>query len=143
MLTENADRVLTSTLWSIPIFLGIMAVIFFLTFTVGDWIMGYFEAAIDWISGIAGSLLAATGSGEVVTSLVIDGIIAGVGSIVTFLPNILIMFLCLALLEDSGYMARVAYIMEGVMSRLGLSGKAFIPMLLGFGSLWLRPTRCT
>ena len=133
MLTENADRVLTSTLWSIPIFLGIMAVIFFLTFTVGDWIKGYFEAAIDWISGIAGSLLAATGSGEVVTSLVIDGIIAGVGSIVTFLPNILIMFLCLALLEDSGYMARVAYIMEGVMSRLGLSGKAFIPMLLGFG----------
>ena len=77
MLTENADRVLTSTLWSIPIFLGIMAVIFFLTFTVGDWIKGYFEAAIDWISGIAGSLLAATGSGEVVTSLVIDGIIAG------------------------------------------------------------------
>ena len=133
MLTENADRVLTSTLWSIPIFLGIMAVIFFLTFTVGDWIKGYFEAAIDWISGLAGSLLAATGSGEVVTSLVIDGIIAGVGSIVTFLPNILIMFLCLALLEDSGYMARVAYIMEGVMSRLGLSGKAFIPMLLGFG----------
>ena len=68
-----------------------------------------------------------------ITSLVVDGIIAGVGTIVTFLPNILILFLCLALLEDSGYMARVAYVMEGIMSRLGLSGKAFIPMLLGFG----------
>lgn len=63
----------------------------------------------------------------------VDGIIGGVGTIVTFLPNILILFLCLALLEDSGYMARVAYVMEGIMSKLGLSGKAFIPMLLGFG----------
>lgn len=133
MLTENADRILTSRVWSIPIFLGLMAVIFFLTFTVGDWIKGYFESGIDWISGAAGGLLGAAGAGEVVSSLVIDGIIAGVGSIVTFLPNILIMFLCLALLEDSGYMARVAYVMEDVMSKLGLSGKAFIPMLLGFG----------
>lgn len=133
LFTEKVDRVLTSKIWGIPIFLVIMAVIFFLTFTVGDWIKGYFEIAIDLISNAATAGLSAINAGDVVTSLVVDGIIAGVGTIITFLPNILILFLCLALLEDSGYMARVAYVMEGVMSRLGLSGKAFIPMLLGFG----------
>lgn len=131
--TEKVDKVLTSKIWGIPVFLVIMAVIFFLTFTVGDWIKGYFEIAIDIISNAATSGLAAINAGDIVTSLVVDGIIAGVGTIITFLPNILILFCCLALLEDSGYMARVAYVMEGVMSKLGLSGKAFIPMLLGFG----------
>lgn len=133
MFTEKVDKVLTSKIWGIPVFLGIMAVIFFLTFTVGDWIKGYFEIAIDFISTAATAGLAAINTGDIVTSLVVDGIIAGVGTIITFLPNILILFCCLALLEDSGYMARVAYVMEGVMSKLGLSGKAFIPMLLGFG----------
>ncbi len=133
LFTETVDRVLTHKVWSIPIFLVIMAVIFFLTFTVGDWIKGYFELAIDWISGAVTAGLAAVSAGDVLTSLVVDGIIGGVGTIITFLPNILILFLCLALLEDSGYMARVAYVMEGMMSKLGLSGKAFIPMLLGFG----------
>ena len=94
---------------------------------------GWLELAIDWLSGGVESLLGAVDASAMLTSLVVDGIIAGVGTIVTFLPNILILFLCLALLEDSGYMARVAYVMEGIMSRLGLSGKAFIPMLLGFG----------
>lgn len=133
MFTEKVDKVLTSKIWGIPVFLGIMAVTFFLTFTVGDWIKGWFELGIDFISNAVTAGLAAINAGDVVTSLVVDGIIAGVGTIVTFLPNILILFLCLALLEDSGYMARVAYVMEGIMSRLGLSGKAFIPMLLGFG----------
>ena len=133
VLTDAADRILTDKVWGIPVFLGIMAVTFFLTFTVGDWIKGFLELGIDWLSGAAEAGLAAAGSGEVISSLIVDGIIAGVGTIVTFLPNILILFLCLALLEDSGYMARVAYVMEGVMSKLGLSGKAFIPMLLGFG----------
>ena len=133
MFTENVDKVLTSKIWGIPVFLVIMAFVFFLTFTVGDWIKGYFEMAIDTISGAVGTGLEAINAGDVITSLVVDGIIGGVGTIVTFLPNILILFLCLALLEDSGYMARVAYVMEGIMSRLGLSGKAFIPMLLGFG----------
>ena len=105
----------------------------FLTFTVGDWLKGYLELAIGWLSSAATSGLAAVQAGDILTSLVVDGIIGGVGTIVTFLPNILILFLCLALLEDSGYMARVAYVMEGIMSKLGLSGKAFIPMLLGFG----------
>ena len=133
VLTERADKVLTHKVWGIPVFLGIMAVIFFLTFTVGDWIKGYFELAIGWLSDTVTGGLAAANVSDVVSSLVVDGVIAGVGTIVTFLPNILILFLCLALLEDSGYMARVAYVMEGIMSKLGLSGKAFIPMLLGFG----------
>ena len=133
LFTENVDRVLTHKIWGIPVFLGIMAVTFFLTFTVGDWIKGFFELGIGWLSDTVSTALAAGSVSPVITSLVVDGIIAGVGTIVTFLPNILILFLCLALLEDSGYMARVAYVMEGLMSRLGLSGKAFIPMLLGFG----------
>ena len=133
VLTEKADAVLTSKIWGIPVFLGIMALTFLLTFTVGDWLKGWLELAIDWLSGVVSNGLTAVNASAVITSLVVDGIIAGVGTIVTFLPNILILFLCLALLEDSGYMARVAYVMEGIMSHLGLSGKAFIPMLLGFG----------
>ena len=132
-LTERADALLTSRVWGIPVFLGIMAVTFLLTFTVGDWLKGWLELGIDALSGAVGDGLAAVNASTVLTSLIVDGIIAGVGTIVTFLPNILILFLCLALLEDSGYMARVAYVMEGIMSHLGLSGKAFIPMLLGFG----------
>lgn len=132
-LTENVDRALTHRIFGIPIFLGIMAVVFFLTFFVGDWLKGYFEMGIDWLSHIVMRGLSAIHAGEMVTSLVVEGIIGGVGTIVTFLPNIFILFLALAFLEDSGYMARVAYIMEGLMSKLGLSGKAFIPMLLGFG----------
>ncbi len=132
-LTERVDRALTHQIFGIPIFLGIMAVVFFLTFAVGDWIKGYFETAIDWISGLTIDGLRAMHTHQALESLVVEGIIGGVGTIVTFLPNIFILFLALAFLEDSGYMARVAYIMEGLMSRLGLSGKAFIPMLLGFG----------
>lgn len=131
--TERVDQALTHHIFGIPIFLGIMAVVFFLTFAVGDWIKGYFETAIDWISALTIQGLRAMHTHEVLESLVVEGIIGGVGTIITFLPNIFILFLALAFLEDSGYMARVAYIMEGLMSRLGLSGKAFIPMLLGFG----------
>lgn len=131
--TERVDRALTHHILGIPIFLGIMAVVFFLTFTVGDWIKGYFETAIDWFSSITIQALEAMHTHTVLQSLVVEGVIGGVGTIITFLPNIFILFLALAFLEDSGYMARVAYIMEGLMSRLGLSGKAFIPMLLGFG----------
>ncbi len=133
LLTEKADKLLTGKVWGIPVFLVIMAVTFFLTFTVGDWLKGYLDLAIGCLSDAAASGLAAAQAGDILTSLVVDGIIGGVGTIVTFLPNILILFLCLALLEDSGYMARVAYVMEGIMSKIGLSGKAFIPMLLGFG----------
>lgn len=132
-LTERLDRVLTHRIWGIPVFLIIMAVVFFLTFTIGDWIKGYFETGLDWFSGTAGQWLAGIHTNAILTSLIVDGVIAGVGTILTFLPNIFILFLALALLEDSGYMARVAYVMEGIMSKLGLSGRAFIPMILGFG----------
>uniref|UniRef100_N2ABM1 Ferrous iron transport protein B n=1 Tax=Eubacterium plexicaudatum ASF492 TaxID=1235802 RepID=N2ABM1_9FIRM len=131
--TERVDQALTHRIFGIPIFLGIMAVVFFLTFAVGDYIKGYFETAIDWLSTITIQGLEMMHTHPIVQSLVVEGIIGGVGTIITFLPNIFILFLALAFLEDSGYMARVAYVMEGLMSRLGLSGKAFIPMLLGFG----------
>lgn len=132
-LTEQADRLLTHRIFGIPIFLGIMALVFFLTFAIGDWLKAYMETGIELLSGGVSSALTGMGANAMLRSLIVDGIIAGVGGILTFLPNIFILFLALAFLEDSGYMARVAYVMEGVMSRLGLSGRAFIPMILGFG----------
>jgi len=133
VFTERVDKVLTSNIWSIPIFLGIMALIFFLTFTLGDWLKSYLQFGIGYLTDLTQVGLKAVSANEMLISLLVDGIIGGVGTIITFLPNILILFVCLALLEDSGYMARVAYIMEGIMSKMGLSGRAFIPMLLGFG----------
>lgn len=131
--TEKLDRAFTHRIWGIPIFLGIMAVVFFLTFFVGDLIKSLFEMGLGWLSDSVQSGLQSVNASGWLISLVVDGIIGGVGTIITFLPNIFILFLALAFLEDSGYMARVAYVMEGIMSKLGLSGKAFIPMLLGFG----------
>lgn len=132
-MTEKADRALTHRFWGIPLFLGIMAVVFFLTFTIGDWLKGYLEMGIERLSALINAGLVAAGVNEMLRSLLVDGTLAGVGGILTFLPNICILFLALAFLEDSGYMARVAYVMEGIMSKLGLSGRAFIPMILGFG----------
>ena len=132
-LTDKADRVLTHSFWGIPVFFGIMAMVFFLTFTVGDFLKGYFEQALGILSGMILSGMQSAGVSEWLISLVVDGIVAGVGGILTFLPNIFILFLALAFLEDSGYMARVAYVMNETMSMVGLSGKAFLPMLLGFG----------
>lgn len=131
--TDRTDRLLTHPVWGLPIFLLIMAGVFFLTFTVGDWLKGYFEVALDWLTGVVTAGLVSAGAGDMLISLITDGIIAGVGGILTFLPNIFILFLALAFLEDSGYMARVAYVMDGIMGRIGLSGRAFLPMLLGFG----------
>lgn len=131
--TDKVDAVLTHRIWGIPIFFGIMALVFFLTFTVGDFLKGYFEAALEIFSGNALMFLENAGVSSWLISLIVDGIIAGVGGILTFLPNIFILFLALAFLEDSGYMARVAYVMNETMSMVGLSGKAFLPMLLGFG----------
>lgn len=132
--TDKVDRLLTHPIWGVPIFLGIMALVFGLTFTVGDWLKETFvEAAIEWCSIGILNCLTYFQVNAVLISLVIDGIVAGVGGILTFLPNIFILFLALAFLEDSGYMARVAYVMDGIMGRMGLSGRAFIPMLLGFG----------
>ena len=131
--TERADRFMTGKWTGLPIFLVIMALVFFLTFTIGDWLKGYFEIGLEWFTGAASDALAAVGTSPMLNSLVVDGIISGVGGILTFLPNIFILFLALAFLEDSGYMARVAYVMDDIMGHLGLSGRAFLPMLLGFG----------
>ncbi len=132
-LTEKADRWLTHRVLGVPIFLVILAAVFFLTFTVGDFLKGYFEMGLEWFSAEISLLLTNLGAAGWLRSLIVDGIIAGVGGILTFLPNIFILFLALAFLEDSGYMARVAYVMDGIMGKVGLSGKAFLPMVLGFG----------
>src|SRR5699024_1490267 len=121
--TDRIDRYLTSRWLGLPIFLAIMALVFFLTFTVGDFLKGYFEIGLDAFSSLVSNGLAAAGTGPMVTSLIVDGIISGVGGILTFLPNIFILFLALAILEDSGYMSRVAFVMDDIMSHLGLSGR--------------------
>ncbi len=131
--TERADRFMTGKWLGLPIFLLIMALVFFLTFAVGDWLKGYFETGLELFSGFVSNGLQSVGTSPLLESLIVDGIISGVGGILTFLPNIFILFLALAFLEDSGYMARVAYVMDDIMGRLGLSGRAFLPMLLGFG----------
>lgn len=131
--TEKLDHFLTHRIWGLPLFLGIMALVFLLTFTVGDWLKGYFEVFLESFSAAVTSGLTSLHVGNMMISLVVDGIISGVGGILTFLPNIFILFLALAFLEDSGYMARVAFVMDDIMGHLGLSGRAFIPLLLGFG----------
>lgn len=131
--TDRIDRWLTHRIFGVPIFLAIMAVVFFLTFTIGDYLKGIFEILLDNFSTGVESGLTALHTNEMIVSLVIDGIIAGVGGILSFLPNIFILFCALAVLEDSGYMSRVAYVMDSLMGKIGLSGRAFIPMLLGFG----------
>lgn len=131
--TDRVDKVLTHPIWGVPVFLCIMAFVFFLTFTIGDWMKGYFETFVDSFSGSVGGILTDIHAADWLISLIVDGIIAGVGGILTFIPNIAILFFALAILEDSGYMSRVAYVMDGIMGKAGLSGKAFLPMILGFG----------
>lgn len=131
--TDKVDALLTHPFWGVPMFLLIMCFVFFLTFTVGDFLKGYFEIGLDRLSeGISRFLVSVNVAGWM-QSLVVDGIIAGVGGILTFIPNIFILFLALAVLEDSGYMSRVAYVMDSIMGKVGLSGKSFLPMVLGFG----------
>lgn len=131
--TDKVDRILTHPVLGVPVFLGIMALVFFFTFTIGDALKGVFEVGLDSFLGFTTSLLTSLHASNWAISLVVDGVISGVGGILTFLPNIFILFLALGILEDSGYMARVAYVMDGIMGKVGLSGKAFLPMVLGFG----------
>ena len=132
-VTEKIDRYLTNEWLGLPLFLCIMGVVFFLTFAVGDFLKGYFEVFLGLVTNTVSEGLTTLHVSKVLTSLIVDGIITGVGGILTFLPNIFILFLALAILEDSGYMARVAYVMDSIMGHVGLSGKAFLPMILGFG----------
>lgn len=132
-VTDKVDRILTHRYFGVPIFLLVMAAVFFLTFFVGGVIKSYFEGWLESFAFGTEAFLSDLGVKRWLISLVADGIISGVGGVLTFLPNIFILFLLLAILEDSGYMSRVAYVMDGLMSRIGLSGRAYIPMLLGFG----------
>ena len=131
--TDKLDRVLTHSVLGIPVFLLIMCLVFFLTFYLGDALKGVFELGLTWCSSSVQGALERWNTAPWLQSLIVDGIIAGVGGILTFIPNIAILFLALAVLEDSGYMSRVAYVMDSVMGKVGLSGKAFLPMILGFG----------
>uniref|UniRef100_UPI0026EFD248 ferrous iron transport protein B n=1 Tax=Faecalibaculum rodentium TaxID=1702221 RepID=UPI0026EFD248 len=131
--TDKVDDVVLRPFWGVLIFLAVMGLVFALTFNVGDWLSGWLETLIDWFTQGVGTLLETMHASPWVINLVCDGIISGVGGILTFLPNVTILFIALAFLEDSGYMSRVAYVMNDIMEHLGLSGRAFIPMVLGFG----------
>lgn len=128
------DRILTHRYFAIPIFLGIMALIFYLTFgPIGQRLSDLLGICIDWLGGKADAALLQYGINPVVRSLVVDGIFVGVGSVLSFLPIIVTLFFFLSMLEDSGYMARVAFVMDKLLRKIGLSGRSFVPMLIGFG----------
>lgn len=132
--TDKIDRILTHKYFAIPIFIGIMGLVFYLTFgIVGSTISDAFSYVINLGSIGLENLLNGWGVSEWLVSLVIDGIYAGVGSILSFLPTIVILFLCLSIIEDTGYMARVAFVMDRLLRKIGLSGRSVVPMLIGFG----------
>jgi len=131
-LSDLADTVLLHPRLGLPIFLGLMYLVFQLTFTVGQVPMGWLESGFEALGRLVAGFWPA-GTDSFLKSLLVDGIIGGVGGVIVFLPNIVLLFLAIALLEDSGYMARAAFLMDRVMHRMGLHGKSFIPMLVGFG----------
>ena len=128
------DRVLTGRCTAIPMFILIMALVFWITFGfAGTVLQGLMEQLVGIVIAGADTALASFGTNPVVRSLVVDGVLTGVGSVLSFLPIIVVLFLLLSILEDSGYMARVAFVMDKVLRRFGLSGRSFVPMLVGFG----------
>ena len=128
------DRVLTGRFTAIPMFILIMGLVFWLTFgVIGAALQGLLEQLVSMVIGAADAGLTAFGTNPVVRSLVVDGVLTGVGSVLSFLPIIVVLFLLLSILEDSGYMARVAFVMDKILRRFGLSGRSFVPMLVGFG----------
>ncbi len=132
--SEKIDKVVTHRIFAIPLFLCTMLVMFVITFgPFGSWLSDGVGAGMDALAGWLAPALEGLGTAPVLVSLVCDGVIAGVGGVLTFLPQIALLFLFLSLLEDSGYMSRAAFIMDRALRRFGLSGKAFIPMLMGFG----------
>ena len=128
-VSDRIDQVLTHRLFGLPLFFGIMWLLFNVVFTVGEIPQGWIEDAVKWL----GDTVAANMAEGELRSLLVDGIIGGVGSVLTFLPSILLLFFGIALLEDTGYMARAAFVMDRIMRAVGLHGKSFIPLLLGFG----------
>lgn len=131
-MSDTADLVLTHRLLGLPIFIALMYLVFQLTFAIGEYPMGWLESVFAWLAGAIGGLWP-PGSENALRSLLVDGVIGGVGGVIVFLPNILLLFMAIAFLEDTGYMARAAFIMDRIMHKIGLHGKSFIPMLIGFG----------
>ena len=132
--SEKIDRILTGKYTAIPCFIGIMALVFYLTFNViGAWLQGILEIGIDKISALTDAALTAANVNSAMHSLVIDGIFTGVGSVLSFLPVIVTLFFFLSLMEDSGYIARVAFVIDKLLRKIGLSGRSIVPMLIGFG----------
>jgi len=132
--TEKIDRILTGKWLAIPIFIAIMAAVFWLTFEViGGTLQGWLELGIEALTNITDQALTAFGVNTVLHGLIIDGIFAGVGTVLSFLPIIVTLFFFLSLLEDSGYIARVAFFMDKLLRKIGLSGRSIVPMLIGFG----------
>lgn len=128
------DRILTGKYTAIPAFIAIMALVFWLTFDViGAWLQEILEVAIGWLTDIVDGLLTTWAVNASIHGLVIDGIFNGVGSVLSFLPTIVTLFFFLSFLEDSGYMARVAFVMDTLLRKIGLSGRSIVPMLIGFG----------
>ena len=128
------DRILTGKYTALPMFLVVMFLTFYLTFNViGQWLSDLLQLGIDALTGVVDAALTAYGINPVVHSLIIDGVFAGVGSVLVFLPIIVTLFFFLSILEDTGYMARVAFVMDKLLRRIGLSGKSIVPMLIGFG----------
>ena len=132
-VSDKIDAVVTNKYLGIPIFMLVMWSIFKFTFTLGDPLIGYIEMFFAETGSWIGGILTGAGVSPLVSSFITDGIIGGVGSVLVFIPNIFLLFLAIGVLEDSGYMSRAAYVMDKVMSKLGLHGKSFIPMIIGFG----------
>lgn len=134
MRSLKIDEILTGKYTAIPAFIGIMAAVFWLTFNViGAWLSGILETGISHLTEITDVFLISAKVNEVIRSLIIDGIFNGVGSVLSFLPTIVTLFFFLSILEDSGYMARVAFVMDKLLRKIGLSGRSIVPMLVGFG----------
>ena len=132
--SEKIDRILTGKFTAIPVFIGIMALVFWLTFNViGAWLQEQLEVGVEALSEMAAGAMETANVNEAIQGLVIDGIFAGVGSVLSFLPIIVTLFFFLSLLEDSGYIARVAFFMDKLLRKIGLSGRSIVPMLIGFG----------
>ncbi|MDD6356229.1 MAG: ferrous iron transport protein B [Oscillospiraceae bacterium] len=128
------DKILTGKYTAIPCFIGIMGLIFVMTFNlVGAWLSDLMGMGVDAVTGLISKALAAADVNTVVQSLVVDGVCKGVGSVISFLPTIVTLFFFLSILEDTGYMARVAFVMDKPLRKIGLSGRSFVPMLIGFG----------
>ncbi len=128
------DKILTGKYTAIPAFIGIMGIVFWLTFNViGALLAEWLDAGITWLADLVDSVLTSSGVNHVLHSLIIDGVFNGVGSVLSFLPIIVTLFFFLSLLEDSGYMARVAFVMDKLLRKIGLSGRSIVPMLIGFG----------